>query len=274
MFNFAIDLHVSLKAERLFMLGPLRVTNSMLLGLVTSVLFVVFMLVIAKKTTVRPKAGIVGTVEVLVEFITGLIESPLGSRERAVRYTPYFSVFFFFIVMTNLLALLPVVGPALSISVGSESVPLLRPFTADLNGTIALAVIAVAMVQYISVKEQGFKHHIQHYFTNKPLNPMNFFIGLLEVFGELMRVVSLSLRLFLNTAVGEILVLVFTSIVVGHGRTPFAVLPILLFELMVAVVQAYVYVTLCATYLGITISHVAPVRSDSHDMSNREVVSI
>ena len=163
-------------------------------------------------------------------------------------------------MFNNLLGLLPIVGPGIYSASEGLHVPIFRPFTADLNGTIVMAVTAIVIVQYLSIKEQGFKKHIQHYFSDKPANPLNFFIGVLEVFGELTRILSLSLRLFLNTAVGEILISVFTSMILASGRTPIAVLPIFLFEMLVAYIQAYVFTILASTYLGLAISH-----SGSHD---------
>ena len=184
-----------------------------------------------------------------------LIEGPLGSRAAAVKFAPAFAVYFLFILLSNVTALVPLVGPALTMMVDGVNTPVLRPFTADLNGAIALAVIAIIMVQVMSIREQGGKNHLKHYFSDKPFNPINFFIGILEVFGEFTRVLSLSLRLFLNTAVGEILVSVFTSLILAGGRTPLAVLPILLFEILVAGIQAYVFTVLAATYLGLATAH-------------------
>ncbi len=135
---------------------------------------------------------------------------------------------------------------------------------------ITMAIIAIVYVQYLSIKAQGVKGHLTHYFSDKPLNPINFFIGILEVFGEFTRVLSLSLRLFLNTAVGEILIAVFTSLVLTQGRTPVAVIPIILFELLVAGIQAYVFTVLTATYLSLAIAHAD--HSDDHDEVNAQKV--
>lgn len=266
MFNllFATDIHVSLKAEHLFNLGPLKVTNSMLYGVIVSALLIVSMIYIAKRTSVKARKGASGPVEVIVDYVINLIESPLGSRARAVKYAPVFAAYFLFIMASNITALIPIVGPALTLNVAGEKTPLFRPFTADINGTVALAVIAIVMVQVLSIREQGGKNHLKHYFTDKPLNPINFFIGLLEVFGEFTRMISLCLRLFLNTAVGEILVGVFTSMILAGGRTPLAVLPILLFEALVAGIQAYVFTVLIATYFGLATAHHAEHGSD-HD---------
>lgn len=271
--NFAApEIHVSLRAEPIFDIGPLHVTNSMIYGLMTSILIIVVMVSMARRIKVKPKKGFfTGIFESMIEFIINLLEGPFGSREQAARFTPIFGVYFIFIIFSNLLELVPWVGEGLYHAHDGVKSALFRPFTADLNGTIALAVIAIVMVQILSIKEQGPKKHLQHYFSDKPLSPVNFFIGMLEVFGEFTRVLSLSLRLFLNTAVGEILITVFTSMILAEGRTPLAVLPIFLFEALVAFIQAYVFTVLSATYLGLAISHAHEHSDDHHENPTKEV---
>lgn len=245
-------IHVSLKADGITTLGPVTVTNSMIYGFICTTLLTILLIWAARKITFRPKKSIfAGATEAMVEFVINLLESPFGSRAKAVKYTPIFGAFFIFIVFSNLLELVPWVGP--QVSVGDN--PLFRPFTADLNGTIAMAVIAILFVQVLSIKEQGVKGHLKHYFSDKPWNPINLFIGILEVFGELTRITSLSLRLFLNTAVGEILISVFTSLVASSSRTPLLVIPVFAFEVLVAGIQAYVFTILAATYLGLAVQH-------------------
>ena len=261
-FMAAADIHISLKAEKLFELGPLTVTNSMLYGLICAIFIGALMIFMARRVSVRPRKGAVAIFEMITEYITNMLMGPFGTRAKAAKFAPIFGVYFFFIIFNNILGVLPLVGPG----VEYNSTPLFRPFTADLNGTIAMSVIAIVMVQYLSIREQGGKKHLQHYFSDKPLNPINFFIGILEVFGELTRVLSLSLRLFLNTAVGEILIAVFTSMVIASGRTPFVVIPILMFEVLVAYIQAYVFTVLAGTYLGMAIAHAD--HSDDHHPSN------
>lgn len=262
--NFAVDIHVSLKAEHLFNIGSFKVTNSIVYGLLCAIIISLVMVTAAHRIKVKPRKGFSTIIEMLVEHVLSIMEGPFGSREKAIKYAPYFGVYFFFIIFNNLLALLPVVGPGFYSKIEGTNVALFRPFTADLNGTIAMAVIAIVLVQILSIKAQGGRHHLQHYFSDKPKNPINLFIGVLEVFGEFTRVVSLSLRLFLNTAVGEILVSVFTSMILATGRTPFVVLPILLFEALVAYIQAYVFMVLTATYLGLAIGHHDSNNDDHH----------
>lgn len=265
------ELHVTLKAEPVMHIGGFTVTNSMIYGLITGILMAFVLIWSAKKIKINGQKGFSAVIDVVLEFVINLLESPLGSRARAVKYAPIYAYYFLFIVFANLLELVPWVGEGLKATLHGESTTLFRPFTADLNGTIAMSIIAIIMVQILSIREQGGKKHLQHYFSSKPWNPINFFIGLLEVFGEFTRILSLSLRLFLNTAVGEILITVFTSLVLAGGRTPLAVIPILLFEALVAGIQAYVFTILCATYLGLAIAHADDSHHDDHqtDVQNK-----
>lgn len=256
----ASDIHISLKAEPIFHIGPLAVTNSMLYGLVCAVVIAWVLIFAARRISLRAHKGFGQIIEIISDVVLGMLEGVFGSRKQAVKFAPIFGSFFFFIILNNLLGLVPIVGPGLTVNVGGAATPLFRPFTADINGTIALSVIAIVIVQVLSVKEQGAKGHLKHYFSDKPLNPINMFIGILEVFGEFTRILSLSLRLFLNVAVGEILIAVFTSLVASGGRTPLAAIPIFLFETLVAAIQAYVFTVLSATYLGLAIAH----HSDDH----------
>ena len=264
----ASDIHISLKAEPVAQIGSFTITNAMVYGVVCSVTIATLLIFAAKRTKVDAKGGITQFVEMVTEFVLTMLEGVFGTRKQAVKYAPIFGGFFFFIILNNLMGLIPVVGPGLTVNYEGVATPLFRPFTADLNGTIALSVIAIIIVQYLSIKEQGVKGHLKHYFSDKPWNPISFFIGVLEVFGEFTRILSLSLRLFLNVAVGEILIAVFTSLVVSGGRTPLAAIPIFLFETLVAGIQAYVFTVLAATYLGLSIAH---AHEDGHDADHQPV---
>lgn len=260
-------IHVSLKAEKILQIGSISITNAIIYGAISTVLIALMVLLIARKVSYRPQhSKAAGIFELVAEFVISLLQGPFVTRAKAAKYAPVFGTFFIFIMFNNIMGLLPLVGSQLAVG---ES-PLLRPFTADLNGTIAMAVIAIVYIQILSIKEQGVRGHLKHYFTDRPWNPINFFIGILEVFGELTRITSLSLRLFLNTAVGEILIAVFASVVISGGKTPLAVIPILLFEVLVAGIQAYVFTILTATYLGLAVQHAD--HGDAHDVHHAPAV--
>lgn len=247
--------HISLKPEEVLKVGDIVVTNAMIYGVLVAITTILVAVYAARKVRIKPMAGIAQFYEIFIEFMFSMLEQVFNNRAKAVKYAPIFGVFFLFIVFSNLSGILPLVGEGITVN---KDTPVFRPFTADLNATLAMSVIAILTVQYYSIKESGFLGHLKHYFTDKPWNPINFFIGILEVFGELTRILSLSLRLFLNTAVGEILIAVF--IFVGGFGAPVSVLPIIIFEILVALIQAYVFTVLSATYLGLAIAH-----SHDHD---------
>ena len=247
--------HISLKAEEVFKIGDFSVTNSIIYGILVALTTLLVGIWGARKVNIKPLGGITQFFEMFIEFMFSMLEQVFGDKKKAAKYAPIFGVFFLFIVFSNLSGILPLVGEGITVN---GDTPVFRPFTADLNATVAMSVIAILTVQYYSIKESGFMGHLKHYFTDKPFNPINFFIGILEIFGELTRVLSLSLRLFLNTAVGEILIAVF--IFVGGFAAPVTVFPIILFEILVALIQAYVFTVLSATYLGLAIAH-----SHDHD---------
>lgn len=85
----------------------------------------------------------------------------------------------------------------------------------------------------------GFGKYLRHFFVGNPFNPLYFIIGLPEMLTDLTRVLSLSLRLFLNITIGEIVIAVFSYL--GHVIAPVTALPFTLVELFVGALQAYIF---------------------------------
>jgi F-type H+-transporting ATPase subunit a len=126
-------------------------------------------------------------------------------------------------------------------------VPLLRGATADLNTTIALALVAFIAIQYFGFATLGF--HYSKRFLNFS-NPIMFFVGLLELVSDLSKVVSFAFRLFGNVFAGEVLLAVMAFLM------PFiAPMPFLLLELFVGFIQALVFSTLTAVFINVAVAH-------------------
>ncbi len=246
---------VHIKPQTLFDVNGWPITNSMIFAWICSVLIVVILIRVARRMTIRPKGGLTQFVEAGSEFISNLLEGALGSKEKALKYGPYFATMFFFIALSNLLGLMPGVGEALVY----HDQPFLRAFTADLNATLAISVVSLSLVQYFAIRESGFIKHLRHYFAGKLWNPLTYFVGIYEVFGEFIRLFSLALRLFLNIAIGEIIITVFAYL--GKNVAPLTDLPFLILELGVCLLQAYIFVMLSVTYLSLAIKH----SDDSHE---------
>jgi len=227
------------------------ITNSILYGWVCITLMIIVLVWVARHITIYPKGGLVQLVEIGAEFIGSTVESGFINKQQARRYIPYFVTLFFFLLINNWLGLLPGVGEALTV----RGVPLLRPFTGDFNGTLAAAAVTMTMVYVSSVREsRGIQNYLRHFFVGSPLNPIYFIIGILEMLTDVMRTFSLSLRLFLNVAIGEVIIAVFTYL--GHFAAPLTAAPFTLVELFVGALQAYIFSTLSIMYLAAAANHV------------------
>jgi len=215
--------------------------------------------------------------EALVEGLYTLLEGIVG-KHMVGRSFSFLASLFIFILVSNWFGLLPGVGSigwgekVGPLSLGSIEVPLFRPTTADLNMTLGLAAIAMILWLVWSLQEVGIGGMIKHIFGVKggmtgaigaALVPVFFFVGLLEVISIATRPVSLSLRLFGNIYAGENLL----GMMMGLGKElhwpPLVaaissiVIPIPFYglELMVGLLQAFVFMLLCSVYLQLSTTH-------------------
>lgn len=241
---------VSIAPGGIIHIGDLTITNSILYGWVSIAVMLVVLISIARRVTVRPKGGAVQFIEVGVEFVINTIGSAFDDKAVARRYAPFFVTLFFFLLINNWLGLIPGVGEALHVG----ATPLLRPFTADFNGTLAAAVVTMFVVWRASAHELGgFRKFLRHFFAGSPLNPLYLVIGILEMFSHLMRIVSLSLRLFLNIAIGEIVISVFAYL--GHLIAPLTAAPFFLIDSFEGALQAFIFTVLSIMYLAAAVNH-------------------
>jgi F-type H+-transporting ATPase subunit a len=249
---FAASEGVPLAAEPVFHIGSFAITNSMFFGVLTALAVIIFFVVARMRSTVRPKSGFAFAVEQVVDFILTTAEENFGSRKKALHHLPLLLTLFTFILFSNLSGLIPGVG-TIEIN-GSEGwAPLLRAFTTDLNGTLALAILSIGLVQFYAIKELGVIGRLKHFFTDKPYNPMNFFLGLVEVLSEFIRILTLSMRLFGVIYAGEVLIHVIGGVAGNFGWA--ATLPIYMLEVFFGVIQAYIFVMLTTVYLAIATEH-------------------
>ncbi len=248
-----------LAAEQIFSIGPLVITNTIFYGMVTAIVVLSLFVIGANLSNLWPKSKLAFVLESMVDMITGLLTDVFGDRAKAVKHLPMLLSLFIFILACNLSGLLPGVG-SIQITHDGEAVPLLRAFTTDLNATLALAIFSLTAVQVYAIKELGLIGHIKHYFNNNPKKPLNMFIGINELFGELLRLVTLSLRLFGVIYGGEALLHAIYELAGIFG--PVANLPIMFLEIFFSLVQAYLFMMLTATYLAMATSHIEEAESE------------
>lgn len=241
-----------LAAPGLFKIGGLSITNTMLFGLITAVFTISLLLAAAKYSQLHPKSKLAYMSELLVDFIWGVAISTFGDRKTALKHLPFLGTLFIFILIGNLSGsgLIPGIG-TITAHTASGTEPLLRPFTTDLNATLAMAILTIGSVQFYAIRQLGLKGHLKHYFASPLWNPMNLFIGFNEVFGELLRIVTLSMRLFGVIYAGEVLIAAVTSLAGNLGWL--AAVPTVLMEIFFSFIQAYVFMMLTATYLSVAL---------------------
>ncbi len=247
---------ISIKAETIFHIGNVAVTNSMFMGTVTALLLVSVCLVLRSKLKTVP-GKLQGWFEMVMEGGLDLMDSILGSREKSERYFPVVFSIFLFVLIANWLGLLPLSH----IMIGHA--PILRAATADLNFTIALAAMSVLGVNLLGVAAIGLRAHAGKFFINPLKNPIGSFVGILEFVSEFVKIISFSFRLFGNVFAGEVLLTIVAFLV------PYVVpLPFLFLEVFVGLVQALIFSMLTLVFLGMaTVSH------DDHEAEHSKTVT-
>jgi F-type H+-transporting ATPase subunit a len=253
-----MDVHVEIAAETLFNIGPIPVTNSMLtMFIVMGAILLVGWYIARKAQSIPGHAQ--GTIEVAIEFLLGLVEGTAGRKEGR-RIFPLIGAIFFFILIANYTALLPGVGTIGKWETeGGEKVlvPFFRAPNADLNMTIAMALVAFVLVQVRGFSVNGFVGRIKH-MADPP------FLFPLELISEFARIISLSARLFGNVLAGEVLLIIMYAMA---SALKIAVIPLLFpvlflfLELLFGAIQALVFALLTTVYVSLA----AAEHDDEHE---------
>lgn len=247
--------------QTVFHLGPVAISNSMLLGWAAIAVMIIALIIVARRMTIHPKGGLTQYVEFIAEFMVGTVTDAFDDKQRATKYIPFFVTVFFFVLGNNLIGLIPGVGDPLT----AHGLPLLRPMTADFNTTLAMAVVMMGLVYSSSVREVGLKAYFGHFFMGTLKNPFYIFLGAIEMLTDLTRVISLSLRLFLNVAIVETIVVVFAWL--GHIIAPITAVPFYFLDIFDGLLQAYIFALLGAMYLAIAVNHVTEHGSEDKGLT-------
>lgn len=258
----------ALAAEPLFHVGNFPVTNSLLNAWIVVLFFIVFALVASRGAALVPR-GIHNAFDAVVELLMTEVDKVTEDRRKTKMFFPLVATIFLYILANNWLGLLPGTG-TIGFFHGTELIPLLRPATADLNLTLALAAFSLVAVQLAGIQATGLLNYgskfvnVRGIWQALPKGPVaigvaliEFFVGLLEIVSEFAKVASLSLRLFGNVFAGEILLGVMMSLVSFLLPVPFMFL-----EVLVGVIQATVFAMLVLVFLVVATS------SHGHDEAN------
>jgi F-type H+-transporting ATPase subunit a len=200
-------------------------------------------------------------VEGILETIKNVIEPIVGKR-MVFPVLPLLIGFFVYILTQNWSGLIPGVGAFGEMEANGHLRYFFRPGNADLNSTLALALVSFAAWLFYIFKYAGARSVFVHIFGNKadpkevpawlyiPMFGIFFGVGLIECVSILFRIVSLSFRLFGNVFGGENLITRMTGLCSYLVPVPFYFL-----EVLIGAIQAFVFTLLVAVYIGLICNH-------------------
>ena len=277
------------------------ITNTLLCTWLSIIVLVVLFYFGTRRHDMIP-SGMQNFMEWGIESLLGLVEGVTG-KEKAKKFFPLVATFFLFIVVSNLLDVFPgvdtvgaingpgiqalhpsctpflgflpqchPVGPFLFGLISNQVITWVRPATTDLNLTFSMALVSVVVTQIFGFYTLGPKEHLSKYFNFRALLKFNFtgfiefFVGILELVTELVRLLSFSFRLFGNIFAGSAVLAVFAFVLPLLADIIFIPL-----ELFVAFVQALIFSLLTLVFLEIaTTSHEQHAQSEDVHEAEQE----
>jgi F-type H+-transporting ATPase subunit a len=238
----AVDANDMPTGEKIYDFSMTKNITSMIIA---AIILVVLMLNVAKAYRIRgskqaPK-GFQSLIEPVIIFMRDEVVKPNIPGKHYERFTPFILTIFFFILINNLMGLLP----------GSANV------TGNLAVTAALAIIS-----FIAILFSSNKHFWAHIFNPPVPLGVKFILAPVELIGVFTKPVSLAIRLFANILAGHIIILSIISLVfifgslnkaAGYGFLPITIvfnIVMMMLELLVAFIQAFIFANLTAVFIG------------------------
>ncbi|TSC79934.1 MAG: F-type H+-transporting ATPase subunit a [Candidatus Peregrinibacteria bacterium Gr01-1014_25] len=238
-----------LASETIFHIGSFEVRNTLIMAWLAC--GVLILLALAARSTgykLIPGRG-QALVETVVEGLYNFFDSIIQNPKRTRLLFPLVATFFFFIILSNWMGILPGVG---SITVEGmheghpEQLPIFRSMNADVNVTLAFSIVSVIVTQAVGIASVGILPYVRKYAV-APWHPpylIGTFVGILEFIGEFIRLLSFAFRLFGNIFAGEVLLMVVSQL------APFLIpIPFFGLEVFVGFIQALVFAMLTVVFI-------------------------
>lgn len=247
-------LDISVPAQAVFRIGSLPVTDGVIAAFAASAFLVLGALLL------RPRIGLVPTrgqvlVEMIFDFFDGQVTQAFNGKERGRKFFPFVMTLLLFIAVANQLSVFPLLFQVLV-----EGKPALRLSTSDLSQTLTLGLLVVGLAHLLALTVSPLRH-IGSFIRIKPLLQVRslgqvpaalveLFLGLMDIIGEVAKVISVSCRLFGNLFAGNVMVAVIVSL---SRFTEFVVpIPFLFLGIFSGFVQAFVFTLLSLQFLSST----------------------
>ena len=253
---------LSLVPDTVFKIGPIAVTNAHLALMLVTLLIAIFGLYVAGTARLVPTRAQTA-MELSVFWLYDRIRPMVADRRYANFVFALIATIFLTIVVSNLFFLLPL--SSIVFETAKSHGELFRVPTSHLSLTLALGVMVVILSHVLALSISPWRQ-INHFVridallktrsVGGALNALlEVFLGILEIIGQISRVISISARLFGNIFAGEVMVAVIIKLTAATG---FIVpIPFYALNIFVGVIQAMVFTLLSAQYIGGMIEGVA-----------------
>ncbi len=246
-------------------LGIFSINRAVVYLMISAFLTVVTMIWIARRMQQRPNR-----VQTAVEMVFSLMRDNItrGNMDDAMarKWFPFLGALFLFIEFNNLIGYIPLpTNSAETFNVFGAHIPdfALYAATANISVPLALAIVVFVLFNWEGVRAQGAVGYVKSLIPSGVHGFMAVFVGVLEIISTIMRLLSLTIRLFANILAGHLIILFMAgglAVILGLSFLGWFTLPvgvaIYLFELgLVATLQAFIFATLTAIYLGGAVTH-------------------
>lgn len=246
------SLNISVSPPVLGYIGPIPLTTSFISGLLVTLLLLMYIFYVRAKMSLVPGTAQM-VAEGVVEFFHSRLVDAYGDEKKAQRYLPLIVSLFLFVFLANQFTILPLIQ-----SIVYDGAPLFRAPTSHFGMTITLALVVFCVSNVIAISMSPL-HYIGNFIrigkllkmrSLRDLGPalLDIFLGVLDIIGELAKIVSLSARLFGNIFAGEVMIAVIASL---SFYTQFLVpVPFYGLGLLAGVVQALVFAILSLAFIS------------------------
>jgi F-type H+-transporting ATPase subunit a len=246
-------------------LGVFSINRAVVYLFVATILTIFTMVWISRRMHQRPNR-VQTAVEILYSLMRDNITRGNMDDSMAAKWFPFIGALFLFIWFCNLIGYLPLpTNSEETFNVFGVHIPTFALYaaTANISVPLVLALIVFIAFNYQGIRAQGLGGYIKSLIPGGVHGPMLILIAPLEVISTFMRLISLTIRLFANILAGHMIILFMSgglAVILGLSFLGWFTLPVgiavYLFELgLVATLQAFIFATLAAIYLGGAVTH-------------------
>lgn len=242
----------TLASETIAHIGSFELRNTLIMVWLAMIVLIVPVLILRKRGLKMIPSGLQNFTETIIEGFFGFWTQITQDPKQTKKFFPLVTTIFLFVIVSNWMGIFPGVG---SIGIFEEHeghqlfVPLFRSGFADVNFTLALAIISVVATQAFGIMSLGIFHYAGKFFINPLKDPIGCFVGILELISEFAKMISFTFRLFGNIFAGEMLLAVIGFLVPFIAPLPFYGL-----EIFVGFVQALVFSLLTLVFLKMAVT--------------------